>query len=257
MGKLSPSVREERAKTVVKQLLSATGWKSWTELTKEARKKRLSTATLSKHIKRFAEEGLILREERETEWPRVFYKLADDYEVKARLRDLDALGEEVSVPEIKLTPEQEKVQSDLFLSFDLLHLKILNLIYGALKSPKQENFLKDQLMLAWPEFLFVLNKVREARKFYHKTLKSDLADDALRRIMEEIADEASEWLPDWTEELPGYPEYLHPMVAEIILKSKSKEDARRKINDMIRTLYTPSPQENLERSIAKTQLEAS
>ena len=85
-GRTSPTVKEQEAKSIiVKQLLSSHIWKSWTELIKEARKKRLSTATLSKHLKAFAEEGLVLREERKTEWPRVFYKLAEDYEAKATL----------------------------------------------------------------------------------------------------------------------------------------------------------------------------
>jgi len=243
----TPSQKEEESKKAVYNILSEKP-QSWGALRKAAKQNGISSATLAKYLKQFAEDGIVIKDEESSthsKLPRTHYRLTSQKPVYGNLTERDVYLMIKKAPRIQFTEEEEQAWGYMDTALKIFAYDLARALASSseMNIHKAMKYIETIFKVRLKENLLELVKVYQ--KYKHvKSRTVPIASFAAESFMIAAEESAENWIPkDWLKKFGGGLPEPAISIAWHLLTSSSKRQALKRIEDEI---------EDVQRAIASS-----
>jgi len=233
----TPNQKEEDSKKAIYDILSEEQ-QSWGALKKAAKQGGISSATLAKYLKQFAEDGIVIRHEEssaQSRLPRTYYRLTSQKPVYGKLTERDVYRMLKKAPRFEFTGEEEQAWGymDTALKIFTYDLAYALAASSEMEIQKATKYIETIFQVRLKERLLEL--VRIYQKYKHvKSGTVPIASFAAESFMIAAEESAEGWVPkDWLKKFGGGLPEPAISISWHLLTSSSKKQALRRIEDEI------------------------
>jgi DNA-binding MarR family transcriptional regulator len=234
----TPDKKEQDSKKAIYDMLTEEQ-QSWGTLGKVAKQKGISSATLTKYLKQFAEEGIVIKHEEPSDrsrLPRTYYRLTSQKPVYGKMTEREVYILLKKAPSIQFTEEEELAWGYMDTAVKIF---AYDLAYALASSSQMEihkatKYIETIFQVRLKESLLAL--VRIFQRYKHvKSGTVPIASFAAESFMIAAEESAENWVPkDWLEKFGGgLPPEPAISIAWHLLTSRSEKEALRRIEEEI------------------------
>jgi len=230
----TPNQKEHDSKKAIYDILSEEQ-QSWGTLRKVAKQRGISSATLTKYLKQFTEEGIVIKHEEPSDHsrlPKTYYRLTSQKPVYGKMTEREVYILLKKTPSIQFTQEEELAWGSMdtavkIFAFDLAYALASS---SQMETHKASKYIETIFQVRLKERLLELVKIFQ--KYKHvKSGTVPIASFAAESFMIAAEESAENWVPeDWLKKFGGGFAYEPAIsIAWHLLTSRSEEEASRRI----------------------------
>jgi DNA-binding HxlR family transcriptional regulator len=233
----TPNQKEEDSKKAIYNILSQEP-QSWGALRRTAKQRGISSATLAKYLKQFAEDGIVIKNEEsnsQSKLPRTQYRLTSQKPVLGNLTERDLYIMLKTEPGIQFTKEEEQAWGYMDTALKILAYDLANALASSsqMEMDKALKYIETIFQVRLKERLLKIVKIYQK----YKNIKSGtvpIASFVAESFMILTEESAESWVPkDWLKKHGGGLPEPAISIAWHLLTSRNEKEATRRIESEI------------------------